>query len=230
MAVYDTWLENSIVSTDGRNGRNKINISKRQYLQRYGEIRSDLIELTEKKNQRCKMMVCGPRRIATCTLKTLKEKLLEKNIGVSIGTVLSLRPFFITFATEKEMVLCLYKICLNARLLFEPLMCQAKKDKNITTESITEFFMFNCQCLKSESGYFQWKCVTGKCHECKSLKPMSLDLSSSNHLVKFYQFEITETPCTKTTSDRKTQQKISRKCERVSREIPYKMPIQNFYQ
>ena len=49
MAVYDTWLENSIVSTDGRNGRNKINISKRQYLQRYGEIKSDLIEQTEKK-------------------------------------------------------------------------------------------------------------------------------------------------------------------------------------
>ena len=69
---------------------------------------------------------------------------------------------------------------------------------------------------------FPWKCVTGKCHECKSLKPMSLDLSSTNHLVKFYQFEITKTPHTKTTSDGKTQQKISRKCERVSHEIPYK--------
>ena len=100
------------------------------------------------------MMACGPRRIATCTLKTLKEKLLEKNIDVSMRTVLSLRPFFITFATEKEMALCLCKIYLNARLLFEHLMCQAKKNKNMTTESITEFFMFNCQCLKSESRYF----------------------------------------------------------------------------
>ena len=79
----------------------------------------------------------------------------------------------------------------------------------MTTESITEFFMFNCQCLKSESGYFQWKCVTGKYHECKSLKPMFLALASSNHLVKFYQFETTETLYTKTTSDGKTQQKIS---------------------
>ena len=49
LAVYNTWLENSIVSTDGRNGRNEINISKRQYLQRHGDIRSDLIELTEQK-------------------------------------------------------------------------------------------------------------------------------------------------------------------------------------
>ena len=167
------------------------------------------------------MMVCGPRMIATCTLETLKEKLQEKNIGVSMGTILSLRPFFITLAIEKEMVLCLCKICLNAWLLFKPLMCQAKKDKNMTTDSITKFFIFNCQCLKSESGYFQWKCVTGKCHECKWLKPMSLDLSSSNHLVKFYQFEITKTPYTKTTSDGKTQ-KISRKCERVFHEIQYK--------
>ena len=51
LAVYNTWLENSIVSTDGRNGRNEINISKRQYLQMCGEIRSDLIELTEKKQK-----------------------------------------------------------------------------------------------------------------------------------------------------------------------------------
>ena len=49
LAVYNTWLENSIVSTDGRNGRNEINISKRQYLQGHGDIRSDLIELTEQK-------------------------------------------------------------------------------------------------------------------------------------------------------------------------------------
>ena len=153
-AVYNTWLKNSIVSTNGRNGRNEISISKRQYLQMCGEIRSDLIELTEKKNKRVKMMVCGPRRIATCTLKTLKEKFLEKNIGVSMVTVLSLRPFFITFATEKRMALCLCNICLNAWLLFEPLMCQAKKDKNMTIEYITEFFIFNCQCLKSESRYF----------------------------------------------------------------------------
>ena len=166
-------------------------------------------------------MVSGPRRIAACTLKTMKKKLLEKNIGVSVGTVLSLRPFFITFAIEKEMVLCLCKICFNAWFVFEPLMCQAKKDKNMTTESITEFLMFNCQCLKPERECFQWKCVTGKCQECKSLRPMSLDLSSPNHLVKFYQFEITKTPYTKTTSDGKTQ-KISRKCERVFHEIQYK--------
>ena len=42
--IYNTWLENSIVSTDGRNGRNEVNISKRQFVQKYGEIQTDLVE------------------------------------------------------------------------------------------------------------------------------------------------------------------------------------------
>ena len=50
--IHNTWIENSIVSTDGRNGRNVVNISKRQFLQKYGEIQSNLVELTEKKNKR----------------------------------------------------------------------------------------------------------------------------------------------------------------------------------
>ena len=43
----------------------------------------------------------------------MKEKLAENNIDVSFGTILSLRQFFITFATEEEMALCLCKISLN---------------------------------------------------------------------------------------------------------------------
>ena len=43
--IYNTWIENSIVSTDGRNGRNVVNIFKRQFLQKYGEIQSNLVEL-----------------------------------------------------------------------------------------------------------------------------------------------------------------------------------------
>ena len=82
---------------------------------------------TEKKNKRGKVIIAGPRRIATCTLKAIKEKLSENNIDVSFGTILSLRPFFITFATEKEMALCLCKIFLNARP-------QAKKDQNVVTD------------------------------------------------------------------------------------------------
>ena len=62
-----------------------------------------------------------------CALKLMKEKLSENNIDISFGTILSLRPFFITFATEKEMALCVGKICLDVRLLFDSLVAQAKK-------------------------------------------------------------------------------------------------------
>ena len=89
----------------------------------------------------------------------MKEKLSENNTDISFGTILSLRPFFITFATEKDMALCVCKICLNVRLLFDPLVAQAKKNKNFVTDSITKFFMHNCKCHKSENGYYKWKCV-----------------------------------------------------------------------
>ena len=59
---------------------------------------------------------------------------------------------------------------------------------------------------------------------------MSFDLSSSNHLVKFYQFEITKTPYTKTTSDGKTQKKFLESPKGCPMRFPTKMPIQNFYQ
>ena len=76
--IYNAWFKNSIVSTDGRNGRDEVNISKRQFLQKYREIQSDLMELTEKKNERRKLVVYGPGRIATCTLKAIQEKTFRK--------------------------------------------------------------------------------------------------------------------------------------------------------
>ena len=38
--VYDIWLKNSINSTDGRNGRNIVKLSKRKYLEQYGSIKN----------------------------------------------------------------------------------------------------------------------------------------------------------------------------------------------
>ena len=75
LAVYNTWLENSIVSTDGRNGRNEINISKRQYLQTYGEIRSDLIELTEKKKQKGQDDGLWPKKDSDMYSKNIERKI-----------------------------------------------------------------------------------------------------------------------------------------------------------
>ena len=75
--------------------------------------------------------------VVTCTIRSIQDQ-LSQGIVVSYRGKISLHPFFITFATEK-IALCLCKICLNTRMLFEPLIAQAKRDGDPTTESITEF-------------------------------------------------------------------------------------------
>ena len=77
-----------------------------------------------------------------------KNNTSENNIGVGFGTILSLRLFFITFATQKEMALHLFKIWSDVRLPFDLLVAQVKKDKNDVTDSISKFFMHNCKCPK----------------------------------------------------------------------------------
>ena len=73
-------------------------------------------------------------------------------------------------------------MCLNARSLFEPIKAQAKKDVDVCPDSITEYFMSSYECPKSENGYYQLKCVTGKCKECKG--------QNNSSLTKVSQFEL----------------------------------------
>ena len=92
--------------------------------------------------------------IATLTVRAIQEKLRFNNTDVSISTIISLKPFFENYATEKEMVLCLCKICLNTRLLFEAVMKEEKKQGGVPFSSISKFFMTDCECEQSPNGYF----------------------------------------------------------------------------
>ena len=75
----------------------------------------------------------------TCTVRSILQQLTEQEVTVSYGAMLSLRPFSITFVTEKEISLCLCKLCLDTRMLFESFMTQAKIDSDFQ-DSITKFF------------------------------------------------------------------------------------------
>ena len=132
-----------------------MNLSKREYIKKYDTLQSDLVEMLEKRSKRGKLIISSGRRVATCTVKALQGKHSELNIDILVGTLLNLCPFFISFATEKEMTLCLCKICLNSKLLFDPLQQQAIKDNDEVTESISIFFMHACKCSKAENGYFK---------------------------------------------------------------------------
>ena len=192
--MYDIWISNSINTTDGRNERNVVKISKRKYNEQFdiGITNRDVIE--EKRNKRGILYYFAGRKIVTTTIRTLLHKLSEKGISVSIGSLFKMKPFYITTSTEKEMALCLCKLCLNARLCFRKLIQQAKKDDDFTTDSITEFFLHTAPCPKTENGYYSWKCVRGNCQECKDAKPPQLKCASSKDLVTIYQFEVTKTP------------------------------------
>ena len=117
-------------------------------------------------------------------VQALQGKLSELNTDISVGTLLNLRPFFNSFATEKEMVLCLCKICLNTKLLFGPLQQETRKDNDMVTESISNFFRHACKCSKSKNGYFKWKCVNLKSSDCKSIKPKHFKCTDSLQMVK----------------------------------------------
>ena len=89
-------------------------------------------------------------------MDSIQKTLLVKGVTVSIGSVLNLKPFFVAYASEKEMSLCLCKICLNTKFLFDALMTKAKKDGDECIDLISAFLMAGCSCPKSENGYHQW--------------------------------------------------------------------------
>ena len=188
--IYDMWASNSINSTDGRNGRNIINISKRKY---NGHIKNNDIIFEERKNKRGIPILTANRRVLTCTVRSIHEKFEEKGIKTSIGKVFSLNPFFLKYATDKEMALCLCKLCLNVKMLSEPLLNQAKRDNDTipSNSSISEVFMFNCKCDKGENGYYKLKCISDKCSQCKNANEIDLKCKHSETELKVSQFEQT---------------------------------------
>ena len=65
--------------------------------------------------------------VATCTVRSILQQVSQQCITVSYGIALSLCLLFIPFSAEKEIDLCLCKVSLNTRMLFEPLMVQARR-------------------------------------------------------------------------------------------------------
>lgn len=81
-------------------------------------------------------------RNMTCTVRKLQTKLFEKhNITVSLGTVHNLKPFYVSFPTEKEKILCMCKFCLNTRMKFDIMMEYSKSHSGKAFTSVSNFFI-----------------------------------------------------------------------------------------
>ena len=79
--IYNTWIKNCITSTDERNGRNVVQISRRKYVEKYCELSHESIRLAEHRNKCGKLYYSSNRLVLTCTVRTIQKKLLE--MGVS---------------------------------------------------------------------------------------------------------------------------------------------------
>ena len=153
--------------------------------------------------------------IATLKVRAIHGKLRFNDIDVSIGTIISLKPFFVNYATKKEMALCLCKICLNTRLLFEAVMEEEKKQGVVPFSSISKYFMTDCECEQSPNDYFSWRCVTGNCKQCQNNQYPLLSGKKTNPLVTFSQFELTNTPYQQKDKQGNITEEISKKTKRV---------------
>ena len=101
--VYDMWIDHSTPSTDGHNGRNIIAISNCHFLLFINLNQKVLIE--EKVNKHGQKVFQGPRMIATSPVCDTQENLFQSGVKVPIGALMSLKPFFINYATERDVPL-----------------------------------------------------------------------------------------------------------------------------
>ena len=119
-----------------------------------------------------------PRMLTTMTVSMMQAN-IEKKLGKSVsrGSIYALKPFFCVEPTDREKSLCLCKICLNTRQIFDAVggCCKKNTAANFPV-SISEYFMANCKCedkdtkncilcryqlgesLKRQNRFWTWLC------------------------------------------------------------------------
>ena len=146
-----------------------------KFERRYFDISNNVHPVERTSTKRGKSVYVATERVATCTHKKIQHTFMEENnVNISIGTISSLKPFFITNPTDKEKVLCMCKLCLNTRLKFEALMDHSKKNGGPFSDSISEYLMTSCKCGKNKNGYWARQCCLDECKSChiKTIIPL----------------------------------------------------------
>ena len=76
--IFDTWVENSINSTDRRNGRNLVSISKSKYNELFHNIENKMVSVNVNVvNKRGRTLYQANRTVLTCTVCDIQKKLFE---------------------------------------------------------------------------------------------------------------------------------------------------------
>ena len=90
--IYDTWIKNSINSTDGRNGRNLVKLSKRECIEQHGTIKNNEVVIEKVKNKCGQTYYSANCMVVTCTIRSIQDQLSQHGIVVSYGKIISLCP------------------------------------------------------------------------------------------------------------------------------------------
>ena len=94
--VNDTWLKNAIM----------VRLSKRNFLQQYGAIKHTDIVIKEMQNKKGQTYYSANQMIATSTIRSIIEQLSNEGITMSYCTIISMWPFFVTYAIQKDIACC----------------------------------------------------------------------------------------------------------------------------
>ena len=80
----------------------------------FNQIEEELVFCTSRRN--IEVVKCV-KRIQTKSVREIKKLLFSKGVSLSLGTIISLKPFYVQPATECEKASCLCKKCLNLKSL-----------------------------------------------------------------------------------------------------------------
>ena len=123
--LLNLFVEHSICTVDRRNGRDRAKIRHNEFVKFYDDLTfpTEIGSFERETNKRGVSLVTVTKRVLTVTLRAVQTKLLQKTgQELSLGTIFNKKPFFITYASEKEKVLCMCILCLNIREIFGSLM------------------------------------------------------------------------------------------------------------
>ena len=137
-------------------------------------------------------MVKCTQYISTKTLRKIKDAIeLKHGFHVSLGMMLSLRPFYVLPPTEREKASCLCKFCLNLWLKFKELM-KHLNDQTKKISSMSAYFGHGITCNQNQNGFYQLECISNNCDNCKQLPMFSMDDFDVPDEVSYPQFEVEE--------------------------------------
>ena len=186
--VYEYWIANSEVSVQRSNNRHLIKVSMYNVREQIADIISDtnIEKVQTKRGEKLQANRCVTNKTYEQIYRNWKD---ERNMNISIGSFLNLKPFYVTTATVKEMEMCLCGKCLNPHNIYKAIKSAINEE---LPKSLSEYVSKELTCSKDTFNKFhKLDCITGKCNKSCKLLDIKSDLKGNlmRKEVSYYIFE-----------------------------------------